>query len=167
MFMTFIPKEESWLEKIGDYLMLPLMYLLQVNIFESPQRTHFWNNTKYTSEHVRLLDSRFFVSVAGVARSVRRWLWYLPLFHMPIVGGWREYVVLAPAVPQDQWYVGWIAGDALGISHIKLKDQVRLLRGDGPVQFFGLNEHGEQIVLHLIGEGIIGKRSEFSSVPLL
>jgi hypothetical protein len=161
------PHPESWLEKIGDALMLPLMYLLQMNIREVPQRTHFWNNTKYPNDAVRHLDADAIISIPGDAIASRRWFGPLPIFHMPIIGGWKKFVVLEPTVPQDQWYIGWIAGDTLGVSHITLRAEVRVLQGPGAAQFFGQNEHGEQIQLRQVGVGEVGRAGEFSHVPLL
>ena len=161
------PHPESLLQKIADALMLPLMYILQFNLREVPQRTHVWNNTKHANDSVRHLDPAAIISIEGDTDAVRRWLGPLPIFHMPIIGGWKQFIVLEPTVPQDEWYVGWLAGDTLGVSHIALRDKVRLLQGQGTAQFFGVNEHGEQISLRLVGRGQVGKACEFSRIPLL
>lgn len=143
------------------------MYFLQGNLFEIPQRTHFWNNTKFPNEAIRHLDVSMLVSVEGDRAAVQRWLGIVPVFHMPIFGGWKKYAVIKPVVPQDIWFVGWVVGDALGLSHIPLQHQVRLLQGNGSAQFFAVNEHGEQIQLQLVGYGEVGKRGDFNKVPLL
>ncbi len=158
---------ESRLEILLDYLMLPIMYILQWNFFETPQRTHFWNNTKLAILGTHALDSTSMISVPGDSTATQRWLGYVPIFHMPIFGGWKEYVVIAPHVDQDVWFVGWLVGDTAGISRVTLRSPVRLLLGSSPAHFFGLNEHGEQIVIREIGRGTIGKRGQFSKYPLL
>jgi len=158
---------QSLLSKIGDYLMLPLMYLLQGNVREVPQQTHFWNNKKYHAKDLTFLSSVMMVTVKNDEETTRRYLGILPIFHMPIIGGWKKFVVLAPKVQQDVWYVGWVAGDIIGISKIKLDDKVRVLRGPSIVQFFGINEHGQQIAIDLVGGGKIGGAGEHSRVPLL
>ncbi len=158
---------ETGLQKLGDMMMLPLMYFLQLNLFETPQRTHFWNNTKFPIESLHWLDGDRLVSVPADETAVRRWLGYIPIFHMPIFGGWKRYVVIAPVIPCDEWFVGWIAGDTAGISNITLHTSVRLLQGSGPAQFFGADSEGQQIALRIVGYGQVGVRSEFSALPLL
>lgn len=161
-------KKQSLLSKLGDKLMLPIMYFLQGNFREVPQRTHKWNNVKYPIENVNQLISKMICTVEGDENATRRWfLKVIPIFHMPIFGGWKRFIVLEPVVKQDFWYVGWVAGDTIGVSQIQLNEKVRLLKGPGPAQFFGINEHGEQIDLKLVGEGVIGGRHNFNKVILL
>lgn len=158
---------ETKLQKFGDVCMIPIMYFLQMNLFETPQRTHFWNNTKFPTASFHWLEADDLVSVPGDTAAVRRWFGYVPIFHMPIFGGWKKYVVIAPTDPIAEWYVGWVAGDTAGVSNIKLSTPVRLLLGSGPAQFFGADKFGQQIKLKTIGFGEVGRRSEFSSFPLL
>lgn len=158
---------ESFLCKVADYLMLPVMYLLQGTLREVPQRTHFWNNTKYPNSSLRHLQAEMLISVPGDEQARKRWLGPVPLFHMPFFGGWKNFVVIAPKVNQDIWYIGWVVGDTLGISNISLSDGVRLLQGPSPAQFFGLNEHSEQIQLEILGMGKLGTNHKFSNIPLL
>lgn len=161
-----VPEQSHW-SKIGDILMLPLMYLLQFPSLETPQRTHFWNNDKYTTSEILHLQPDLFVSMHGVVTARRRWLGWLPLFHMPIIGGWREYIVIAPRHEEVGWHVGWIPGDTIGVSQIPLDGPVRLLRGNTETAVFGINRHGDQIPLQQIGRGRVGKRSVHSHLPLL
>ncbi len=161
-------KEESLFAYVGDMLMLPIMYILQGTIKEVPQRTHFWNNKKFTNSATKHLDSAQIITVDGDQNAVKRWWGFVPIFHMPILGGWKCYIVIEPAVPQDKWFVGWVVGDTMvGVSNIVLKNRVRLLKGANPAQFFGLNEHGEQIIIRVVGEGKVGLGGEFKNVPLL
>lgn len=101
------------------------------------------------------------------AAAVKRWWAFLPIFHIPVLGGWKHFVVLEPKVPQDKWFVGWIAGDTIGISQIELSHRVRLLKGPSGVFFFGVNEHGDQISLQKAGEGVVRTKHNFTKVPLL
>lgn len=161
-------KKQSRLSRLSDVLMIPVMYLLQGTVRESPQVTHYWNNVKFPATTFRHLDSEAMVSVSADVKAVPRWLLLLPIFHMPILGGWKRFVVIEPVVPQDCWYVGWVPGDTAGVSQIKLTGgPVRLLQGGSHVFFFGINEHGEQIQIRQIGEGVVGKAGVFSKVPLL
>lgn len=155
------------LSKIGDYIMTPIMYLLQGTFREKPQRTHYWNNKKYTAKHISFLSAQMLVTIEPDPVALPRWFGIVPIFHIPILGGWKKYIVLEPIAPQDEWYVGWVAGDTIGISQVRLTGSVRVLRGQSIVQFFGINEHGQQISVQKIGQGEIGKAGIHSHVPLL
>lgn len=159
---------QGLISKIADYIMMPCMYALQGSVSESPQRTHFWNNLKLTAEDVRFLETEGMVSVAADQKAISRWFFaVIPIFHMPIFGGWKEYVVVCPVVSQNAWFVGWIADDVIGVSQIPLTSGVRLLINNGSVQFFGVNEHGNQIYLEETGRGIVGKASvSHNTIPL-
>jgi hypothetical protein len=158
-------KKQGAFGRLGDMLMVPIMYALQVHIFELPQRTHRWNNMHLSLEQVTHLDARFLVSIEADPQATPRWKFLLPIFHMPFLGGWRNFVVFEPTVPQDEWFIGWIAGDLVGVSRVPLSRSVRLLRCPTHAFIFGLNEHGEQI--QTIGQGVIGKAGVFYRVPLL
>jgi len=161
-------KPQGLLSRMGDYLMLPLMYVLQGNFRESPQRTHYWNNISLNATDLRALEDEQLVNVTEAVDASPRWKVFLPIFHIPIFGGWKHYVVIEPTVPQDCWFVGWIAGDLAGLSRIPLVGPVRVLRGATPVQFFGLNEHGNQIAIQEVGRGIVGNApKEHCRIPLL
>ncbi len=160
-------EEQGLIGLLGDLLMIPIMYLLQLPVFDKPQRTHFWNNKKYYVSDIAHLDKTLFVSVSGDVDACNRWFGWIPIFHMPIFGGWKKFVVIEPKVKQDVWYVGWIPGDVIGISRIKLCHSVKLLRSPQTVYFFGLNEHGEQIEINIIGSGELGKDKKYSGVQFL
>lgn len=153
--------------KIGDLLMVPLMYLVSGTFRESPQWTHRWNNTEIPSDSLRGMDSGTMAMAEGSPdsfsgpRRIR--------FHMPAFGGWRDYVVLEPSVDR-KWYLGWTtAPDAGGgVSRIPLSGPVRALRGPNDMLFFGIDaETGKQIPIRIIGKGRIGNGGEFSRVKLL
>jgi hypothetical protein len=157
------------ISRFGDICMLPLMYLLQGTVRELPQQTHRWNNMKFPLSAISHLRSDLMVTVPGDPRAVKRWWGPLPIFHIPVLGGWSKFIVMEPATPvSSSWYIGWIAGDTVaGVSQIMISHQVRLLVGAGPAQFFGLTNEGEQIPLIVVGHGRIGQSGRFSSVPLL
>jgi hypothetical protein len=118
-------------------------------------------------EDLHWLEAEKLASVPGDVQAVRRWFGFVPIFHMPLFGGWKKYVVVAPAGSESSWFVGWIAGDTVGISRVLLHTPVRLLLGSGPAQFFALTDEGRQINLEIIGYGEIGVRSHLSKLPLL
>lgn len=160
-------KDQSIVSRIGDILMLPLMYLLQMNISEVPQQTHYWNNTKMSSENIADFEADYMVTATGVEGAVKRWFGPLPIFHMPIIGGWSEFIVIDTVNQIDEWYVGWLLFDTIGISQISIKEKVRVLVGPRPVQFFGVDKNGGQIPIKISGRGKIGKAGDYSKIPLL
>lgn len=166
MIKISIPAQR-WYSKLGDRLMIPVMYLVQFPSLERPQVTHYWNNDTYPVAAIAHLNPAEFVSVSEEVGATKRWWAILPIFHIPLLGGWKKFVVLEPKVVQDQWFVGWVAGDNIGISQIKLTDRVRLLRGPSSVFFFGINEHGDQVTLQQVGEGVLRTDHAFKNVPLL
>ncbi|MEY2665719.1 MAG: hypothetical protein RLZZ480_824 [Candidatus Parcubacteria bacterium] len=161
------PRKQGVIGKIADYLMIPVMYFLQGNLREAPQRTHRWNNLHLQGDEVNGFDADMTVSVEGDKNALSRWLGPIPLFHMVIFGGWKEFVVIKPHVPQKEWFVGWVVSDALGVSKIPLHGSVRLGLGPEPAQYFGVDADGRQIDIDIVGYGTIGKAGEFAKIPLL
>lgn len=160
-------RSQGLVGRAADYLMMPVMYLLQGNFREVPQRTHRWNNIHLQYVNIADLHADKVVIVPGVPYAQRRWFGPIPLFHMPIFGGWKKFIVLEPVNQTDEWYIGWVAFDALGLSKIPLSDAARLGIGPRQAQFYGLDSQGNQLDLRLVGEGYIGKAGHFSQVPLL
>jgi len=166
--MQYKIHEQGAVSRCADYLMTPIMYLLQGTLREYPQRTHRWNNQKLEPNDIQFLDSEMMVTITGQPSASSRWRYILPIFHMPIFGGWRNYVVLTPDVKQDKWFVGWVAGDEIGVSRISLDSSVRMLQGPHSVSFFGINEHGNQIQISDTGTGRVGRAVvEHQHIPLL
>lgn len=147
--------------------MVPIMYLLQGNVREVPQQTHFWNNNHLGNIDAFGLDADLFETVRSDPQATRRWFGPVPLFHMAIFGGWKQFVVVTPKEKPEKWFVGWIVGDAFGLSKIPLSGPVRLGIGQAPAQFFGVTMDGRQIDIDIVGYGTIGKAGEFALLPLL
>jgi hypothetical protein len=151
------------LAKVVDALFVPLMYLVSGTISEQPQRTHYWNIMKLTPSDVVKLDKSLMVCRDGsIAVSGRQWI----LFHIPILAGWRNYVVLQPEIA-GEWRIGWITDDAQDVSLFSLLGPIRLLVGPAKTCFFGLDRDGQQIKVKEIGSGRIGQGGQFSGLPLL
>ena len=88
-------------------------------------------------------------------------------FHIPIIGGWRDYVVVSPA-SHESWYIGWISAQSLAVSRIKVTGPIRMLLSSESVSFFAINpKNGEQVPLKKIGVGRIGDKGPHSQLPLL
>jgi hypothetical protein len=90
------------------------------------------------------------------------------LFHLPIFGGWRQYIVLA-AEHHGKWHIGWSTPDQTAVSRLALNadEPVRMLLGPGSVSFFAITAEGFQIPLAMIGQGRIGDNGPHSKVTLL
>lgn len=161
------------LGRLADALMTPIMYLLSGTFYEAPQRTHVWNNQKLSPEQVTSwLIRNLAVSVGSNPRASKpKVLGILPYLHMPILGGWRDYVVLECLLSEEDypWHVGWfVDGGVAGVSLVPLRGRfVRLLVGPAPTTFFALMPDGEQVKLVQAGEGVIGHHGQFRDVPLL
>lgn len=163
----FKPKPQGSIGRMADYAMLPIMYVLQGNFRESPQRTHRWNNLHLSNRDIDHLSADKIETVAADKESTSWWIGPIPHFHMPIFGGWNKFVIIEPKVPQKIWFVGWVLSDTCGISKIPLTSKVRLGIGPLPLQFFGVDFEGRQIDIDIVGYGMIGKAGEFAKVPLL
>ena len=160
--------EQGLIGRLADQLMKPLMYWLQGNYHESPQETHFWNNIKFTFNESQHLDQGKMTTVPGDTLALkRRTLGFVPIFHMPRFGGWTKYSVLQPKEKlNEKWFIGWMTGDACGVSIIPLRTPVRVLSGPAECHFFGLLLSGQQIELAPLGTGQIGKLSLYGNIPL-
>jgi len=161
------PKRQGLVGLIADYLMMPVMYILQGNFKEIPQRTHRWNNVHLRVDDIISLEADKIETIAADTTSSSWWVGPIPHFHMPIFGGWKKFVVIQPKESQKEWFVGWVLGDFMGLSKIPLKRNVRLCLGPLPLQFFGVDSDGRQIDIDIVGYGAIGKAGEFARVPLL
>jgi hypothetical protein len=159
-------KPQGRLGWLADMFMLPVMFLTQLTIFERLQRTHAWNNKKLDQTELYRIDKRHCCQVVGLPHAVPRWYWsWFPLFHIPVLGGWKEYVVIAPAI-EETWFPGWLSDDGAGVSLIPIKGAVRLLLGPKEVLSFGLTETGEQVPVRCVDVGVLGEKGPYRSLPL-
>ncbi len=140
--------------------------------FERPQRTHWWNNVKFRRGSLKCLSAEKTLSFAGAVGEeepyIRIFGIRIPLFHIPIIGGWTTYVVLEPVESIEEWNVGWMAGSVRGASMIPIRGRVRVLRGNKSVTFFGIDRRtGGQITLRHVGSGSVGDRGPYRNILLL
>lgn len=150
---------------IADLLMMPIMYLIQGTLCEKPQRTHKWNNAEFVP--VTPLEKKQMVKVARDRTASKRWwLGFIPVFHIPILGGWREYVVLELMDDSIRYHVGFKfkegGAEYCKYSLIPVRGRVRMLRGDGDVCFFAVSRTGRQLPLKIVGYGRIGVKGPYS-----
>jgi hypothetical protein len=149
--------------------MTPVMYLAQGTVWEKSQRTHFWNNTKFKKGSLRgILSTVDCVDCAGDENAcLPLWLGFFPRFHIPVLGGWRKFVVFDVS-NLGPWHIGWVTSHGfVGVSRIPLSGPVRMTIGPGDSTFFAVKNDGTIYRLEKIGEGLIGQAGEFRHVPLL
>lgn len=154
-------KPVSALGRILDVVLRPRMLVLSGTFRESPQETHWWNNQKLSYFDVRDLDrglGQVWWSIPG--EKPMKWFG-LPIGHMPIFGGWRNYIVLRPSSGEETWHVGWVTPGSAGVSRIPITGEVRMLIGSSDVLFFGADAHGRQIRIEVSGRGKVGDGSQF------
>lgn len=158
-------KRQRILGKVADGLMLPLMYLLQGNFRELPQRTHRWNIFFLKTMQIEDFDRSKAVFFDPDDSAIKRWFGPVPLFHIPILGGWKKFGVVQPKESVDEWFIGWTAYNVPGLSKIPLNGPVRIGIGNESPAYYGFDRNGEQIEIVSAGEGYIGKAGIFAQVP--
>lgn len=133
-----------------DLFLRPVMYLLQGNITESPQETHPWHVKRFVWKTKGIIikgndhESKF-----GQSGLPKRF----GLFHMPILGGLKKYVILENNNYINYWNVGW--NDQ--IQKLKIYDnRIKLLVGKEDFIAFGLSDDKTQVNLKIIDFGKIG-----------
>lgn len=159
-----------WTIRLIDWMLRPLMRFIAGPHawFEEPQQTHFWNNQKLDTLPDSWVSS-YLLRVPGDSTATPRWIFgFVPLFHIPIFGGWKRYVVLEPIDYIGGWHPGWVAVDVIGCSRISVRGPVRLLQCPNPTEFFGVaSDGGLPVTLRIIGFGTIGDGGPYSRLPLL
>lgn len=157
------------LEKTLDMLLLPFMYVIiwiSGGFRESPQMTHFWNNLKLQKDDY---DKTLMCKVKGISEKVSKQgnIFKNALFHIPFLGGAKNYVVVGPIDSSKGWYAGWYNEHVNGVSRILVTKPVRLLIGRDDINFMGFDSEGRQILVRVIYYGKIGDSGPFSKFPHL
>ena len=166
--MCFVPQDAYGY--LADIAISPFMYLFQGNYNEIPQRTHVWNNDKFVgSRYVDSVSSEYTFYDSGNNEEKPKGL---VRFHLPVLGGWKNFLVLSPVLEEvTSWHIGWHNWDEggvfAGISLIPIRGCVRVLQGDKPMRFFGILPHGIQVPICLKGFGTIGQAGAYATLPLL
>jgi hypothetical protein len=151
--------------KIADALLSPFMKFAAGTFTEHPQRTHRWNNTTLSRDDVAHLDRDEQVHCEGISSATTRFIAGIPIFHIPLLGGWKDYIVLTTNNLRP-WHIGWISEDVRGVSNIPHIGPVRTLLGPTSVSFFGVYIDGTQIPITEIGRGRIGDSGPYKKIPL-
>ena len=131
---------------------------------DSLQESHQWHCQPIRPEEI---DESLCVSVEGDDRSsCKNKLFPLPRFHMPIFGGWKNYVILEVEPNNSAWHVGWIFLQyPRGFSprhsvHKKkiIENRIRVLKlpNGHHTMFFAISDSGTQLSIKIVGEGVLG-----------
>ncbi len=156
-----LPKMNPMLQ-FADSALTPIMFILGGFKSDSVQQTHAWHS--FRDFDLKDVDLDQAVPHAGTDnRSFKRH--FLFLFHAPIFGGWKNYIVLAPKQPIDTFFIGWIIYDKStnkllekGIHKLPIKNRIRMLSGPPNYKgyFFAVDKNGNQIEIKQAGSGILG-----------
>lgn len=145
--------------RILDYLLYPLMYVLQGNLTDSPQETHPWHVKKHRWKSKGVLikgddvNSKF--GQSGISK-------YLGLYHMPIFGGLKKYIVIENKKFKKYWNVGW--NNEMQI--LKIYDsKVKLLPGKESYYIHALSDGSKEVSVKVVDSGRIGD-GRYKSVRL-
>src|SRR5215212_9610797 len=92
--------------RAADLLLRPVMWAVGGFRRDSVQETHRWH---CAAVDPNAIDLRLVVAVEGDDESRRlNRPWAPPLFHVPVLGGWRNFVTLEVGEPLQRWHIGWI-----------------------------------------------------------
>lgn len=161
------PKEINVIYRVFDYVLLPFMVILGGFKKDVVQQTHAWHCKNIDPKKIDLTksvevkgsDSSKYENTGGIFK-------HLGLFHMPIFGGWKNYIVLESK--ESPWYVGWLSCEFSQLHCLPIKgNKVKVLTGKKGTKtlFFGVNQNVEQVIIKSVAEGKLGD-GEFNKVPL-
>lgn len=165
-FVMTVHRLEEW-EHWGNMLMRPLMHIAMGTLSESPQRTHRWNHQPLKTVEGGNLDRTLMVHEEGDPTACAPWRFGLPTFYVPLLGGWRRYVVVEPVDPTRPWHPGWMGSWGSSVSRIIIEGPARFLVGPASSRYFGIDaERKQELKIQRIGYGRIGDRSKYRHLPL-
>lgn len=131
---------------------------------DSIQKTHPWHSLNIDRATITPNNA---LKVNGRDISKIKDVW-CGLFHMPIFGGWKSYVVLKPKKPIKVWFIGWKTKRLCQINIIPLSGMVKMLTSIKGTEtlFFGMDKDKNIIELEVVDFGENGDK-KFKNVPLL
>lgn len=148
--------------RLLDILMIPLMFVLGGLRKDSLQETHPWHLWRHLTPET--VDTSKAVRHIGTDKSFDHHFAFL--FHAPIFGGWKKYIVLQPKGYDGPFRIGWVTYKNNKLSEIAVhkliikNSKIRVLSGTPNFSgyFFALTIKGEQIPLEKVGEGTLGDK---------
>lgn len=163
--------------RVLDFFLWPFMWLLAGTKLELPQETHYWHIQKIDCNIIeKTLSSDLNIVLEGDDKSrFSMDISNFGLFHMPIFGGWKNYIILKAESFTHHWNIGWriysntpVAASKCEIQKLPISSPfIKLLKGlpGQKVEFFAIDSDGSQAPLHLVGEGRLGD-GKFRNVRL-
>lgn len=135
--------------RLLDYLLMPIMWCLGGFVLPI-QETHPWYVKKWEFRgealHILGKDNMAMFGQSGISK-------YLGLYHMPIFGGLRKYVVLENKNYRKYWNIGWNG-------HIQIlkiyKPKIALLVGKEGYNTFAISDDSNETKLKVVGSGELG-----------
>jgi hypothetical protein len=163
-----IPKTPGFF-RLVDFAMKPIMFVLGGFNRNSLQETHPWHLYRNIDE--KNIDLSLVYTHQGDDSSLIQ-KHALFLFHSPIFGGWKKYIVLEPSTSERPFYIGWTiqTKNTRKTEVHKLpiyENSIRVLSGSPLFSgyFFALSAEGEQVPIKCIGQGRLGD-GQYSDVRL-
>lgn len=154
-----------------DLLLFPLMWILSGFKLELPQETHPWHMQEIDEMQIPKDKLIEFIGNDNSKFSNKD----KPFFHVPVLGGWRDYIVLEAENYGKYWRIGWILKyhnsnqkTDSQIQKLKIKSPyIKLLSGidDSKKYFFAVSENGNFADLKIVGSGTLGD-GKFRNVRL-
>lgn len=147
--------------RILDYIMIPVMWGLCGFYFEKPQETHPWHMRKFPKIEIPKNKK---IEIIGKDKSKHTNKGRL-LFHVPLFGGWKDYIILEAKGFDKYWQIGWIIefyDNSEALYQVQalpiFESKIKLLTGinDSKKTFFGLDKKGNFVDLKQIDSGKIG-----------
>ena len=161
------PKSIAPIYRVFDCILSPFMFLLGGLKMDSIQQTHGWHTLDVDPNVVDLKKSLTVIgSDASKFNNFGRIIDHLGVFHMPIFGGWKNYVILE--CKDTFWYVGWLSKGFSQAHCLPIKgSKVKVLTGikGNKTVFFGVDKNGNQVPIKKLAQGILGD-GKYKSVPL-
>ena len=159
-------KRLSRFTNVADQVMRPVMFALGGFKQDSIQETHFWHNQAIDRSEI---DESLTVLIHGDdnhARIRTNRVFPIPMFHIPILGGWRNYVVLRVGGDVPYWHIGWMHRTcAPGSRLLATVQRLRITDRDVKVltqsvgfvtEFFAFAPSGEQLPVSVVDRGKLG-----------
>jgi len=161
-----VEKLKPW-TRLCDKLYLPIMFLVGGFKADSIQETHPWHIQKLNHQ---LIDAEKASPIfRGNDKSVFK-KHAIFLFHMPILGGWRDYSIyeIDENAPTP-FNVGWIEispehpNPSVFVNKLPIYERkIRLLDGSSLYQMavFAVSKDGRQIPVTRVGGGKLGENKD-------
>lgn len=168
-------KKVAFYFRILDHLLWPFMWILAKGKVERPQESHRWHFQDIECDILeKIMDPHLIVSIEGDDPS-RFDINSLGLFHLPLFGGWKNYIILEANNFSRYWHVGWriYRGGTKNLVRCQIQKLrissscIKLLKGvpGKRAEFFGVDDSGKQVSVRVVGEGKLGD-GQFRNVRL-